>query len=253
MKFNYKLLFAAFMCFFISCKKEKTPDGAASLTVIHAVVGAKSLRTNFTGTNPINYSRANRLSYGTYSPLSNRYNTIPGNLSLGLYQEPDTLAKNQPLFLLNMNLPKGSINSLFLTGTLDAPESLLIQDQVPYYPAGDSAMGIRFINLSPGSDPISVNIGGMNPGSTVQSLAYKNTSDFIKFAIYQGQPDIVFEIRDKQTGDLLTQYKTNGVGSIGQSYAPNTWLFRNFTIVIIGQKNGVGNAALKALLIPYSV
>src|SRR5690606_34028789 len=133
---------------------------------------------NFRGTAPIRYATGSRLLYGFYLMTYNRTAVPAGHCALGLFMYPDTLADSQPLFLFDLDLPAASIHTLFLTGTVDAPESILVKEELPYYAALDSTMGLRFMNLSPGSMPISVNLKNEEAGSEARELAYKDRTGF---------------------------------------------------------------------------
>src|SRR5579859_2756543 len=176
MKYIFCLLLLA------SCSKSNiNSPGPASLTIINAVVGADTLVTNFSGedTLPTNYINADFLIYNFYSsntpgaPNINQFNSYSGKQQLALYRYPDTLPKSTPLFRLTLDLPVGSVNSLFLSGTAASPDTMFIADHPPYHPSSDSTMGIRFVNLSAGSAPVSINLQGQSNGSEAAGLGYK--------------------------------------------------------------------------------
>lgn len=234
-----------------SCTKDKQPAGTASLIIINTVVGSAPLKTNFSGTGTIRYNTANQVSYGQFSTSNNRYSPGSGTIPLSLYQYPDTLPKSAPMFNLTLELPVASVNTLFLTGTVNQPESFLIKDEIPFYPPGDSAMGLRFVNLSPGSDPVSVNLISKANGSETAGLSFKGITAFQKYAVKRALSDYVFEFRNANTGAFIASYTTAGISNNGQPL-PNSWLYRNFTLALIGSPQGAGAAAQRILLISHA-
>ncbi|HVU94332.1 MAG TPA: hypothetical protein VHE34_03870 [Puia sp.] len=203
----------------LSCGKSNSIPGTASLTIVNAVAGSNPLVTNFSGTQPIEwYSNAPQIGFGQY----HAFNNYSGLQPLALYQYPDTLPKSSPLFSFTLNLPLNSIRSLFLIGTTGAPDTLVTADAPPYHPVTDSSMGIRFVNLSPGSAPVSVDIQGQANGSEVGSLAYKGLSAFKIYPATSTVTGYNFEFRDAASGTLLA------------SYALTPSPYRNYTIALEG-------------------
>jgi hypothetical protein len=106
--------------------------------------------------------------YGNVDIANNEYSNAPvpyttsfeysvpsGNTPLIWYQTTDTI---HAIYKGTVDFKDDSIYSLFLCGTIAQPGSLLTVDNPPYHSAQDSTMGIRFINLSFGSNPVSVDI-----------------------------------------------------------------------------------------------
>lgn len=216
----------------LSCSKQ-TATPLASLNLINAVPGSTpSLVTNFSGTTPIVwYKTALTLVYGTVATASQGLSFSSGQQQLAIYRYPDTTAHSTPLFNLDLNLQPGNSYSLFLTGTLTAPDTLLTTDLLPYYPVSDSSLGIRLVNLSAGSAPISVNIAGSANGSETGSLSYKGITSFKKYpATAAAVNQYNFEFRDAASGVLLASYSLTGINSL----AANTRRYRNFTLAFMG-------------------
>jgi hypothetical protein len=233
-----------------SCTKQTTAPGNASLTMINAVVGNASLVTNFKGGNPFEYYHANRIYYKAFSEINNRFTQFSGTQPLALYQYPDTTEKSVPLFNLVLDLPLGSIHTLFLTGTVASPDTLFIKDDLPYHTTIDSSMGIRFVNLSPGSNDISINIKGKTGAPEVAHLPYKGSTVFIKYSAGFEVPDYEFEFRDAASGALLGSYITAGI------YHQTTiweylWIYKNFTLALVGLPGGTGVSAPAVMLVRY--
>lgn len=233
--FLFVILSAAISC----SKKIDKPAGTASLTIINAVVGSGALISDFNSayTPGFNYIQANSIQYNTFVPLNNQLNAYSGMQRVALYRSPDTLSTSKPFFDLLINLPIGSISSLFLTGTVDAPDTLLITDTPPYHPGFDSISGIRFVNLSPGSAPISINIEGQANGSEINSLPYKGITEFKNYITTASTLNYTFEFRDMATGTLLATYTLVA--------AP----YKNHTVAFLGIPNGTGDKAQTVLRI----
>lgn len=223
----------------ISCKKDDAVSGTASLSILNMMRGANPLIPNFTGTSPIPYYSAPRLNFNSFTLFQNRYNSFSGAQSIGFFRLPDTTDKSNPVLLCNVDLPVGSVHSLFLIGTVDNPDYFFVKDNVPHFPATDSAGGFRFVNVLANNGPISVNIKDSAIGSTVQSLAYKEASDFIRYKVKPGVANYVFEFRDLATGDLIISYTTPGLNLFPQGQV-NQWIWRCNTITLTGDRSLTG-------------
>jgi hypothetical protein len=218
-------------CF--SCSKNTgTGETPASLTIINAVPGSSPLVTNFNGTTPITwYNNATQLFYGQYAS-SYQYGISEGKQALALYQYPDTIAHSLPLFNLILQVMPGGIQTLFLTGTLTAPDTLLVTEKLPYHPVTDSSLGLRFVNLSSGSSPVRIYVTGQNNNPVVNSLPYKGITGFINFPARAATGNYAIEFRDQQSNVLLGAYTINNPGAITGT---NAWRNRNFTFALKGQ------------------
>jgi len=224
----------ALACMLQSCAKQTAvPPGTANLTLINTVIGSTpSLVTNFSGTDPITwYYTASKLVYGTYAS-NNQVGAYSGEQKLAIYRYPDTTAHSTPLYNLTLDLPVGSIRTLFLTGTVAAPDTLFTTDTPPYHPPTDSSLGIRFVNLSPGSAPVSVNITGNANGSEVSSLSYKGITPFKNYPATAGISSYTFEFHDAATGTPIATYTVSGITVAANT--TNVRRYRNFTVALLG-------------------
>lgn len=214
-----------------SCSKQKSVPGTASLTLINAVPNSTpSLVTSFNGTGPIQwYLNALKLVYGK-ADKTNQSLAYTGEQRLAVYHYPDTNAHNAPLYDLTLDLQPNTIYTLFLTGTLTAPDTLFTVDSPPYHPDTDSSLGIRFVNLMAGSAPVSVNLAGRANGSEVNALSYKNITAFTNYPATADISRHTFEFRDAATGNLISSFD---VADISKPIF-NARRFRNFTLALIG-------------------
>lgn len=232
-----------------ACAKEKTVPGTASLTIINAVPDSRPLVTNFSGTSPIRYYLANQLRYNTFM-LANRFSAYSGRQPLALYQYPDTTDKNQPLFNLMLDLPVSSMHTLFLTGTVAAPDTVFASDAVPFHPLADSSCGFRFVNLSPGSAPVKVTIREKSGAPEVSSLPYKSITSFMNYPVDAAQEDMVFEFRDAATSQLITTCRIDGVHNPAPGTTSN-WVYKNYTLALVGVPGGTNGQEQTILSISY--
>lgn len=247
---------AGFMvCLFMlaACSKEKQFSGTASLTIFNGVIGSNFLVTNFNGTEPVKwYSNAKKIGYGSTTPAinsssNNDFHSWSGDQHLALFEYPDTTVHHNPVFNLRLSLPVGTINSLFLTGTIDDPDTLFIRDVLPYHPADDSSMSFRFVNLSHGTRKLSVNLLGKATGSEAAALGFKQVSEFRKYAMDASTNSYVFEIRYADNDQLLLTYPLD---VRDQNASPtlkmNTFRFKSFTLILFGDPAAAGTTRLRA-------
>jgi Domain of unknown function (DUF4397) len=208
----------------ISCHKSSGGTSSpASLNIINAIPTSQPIIPVLGTTDTIQYfDNAPTVSYGSsqlYSPLS-------GRNSLYIVQFTDTLQINSKvdMFSGTLNLHAGGIYSFFLTGDTTAVDTFFVQDQIPAY--SDSTAGVRFVNLSPGSGTMTVNLQG-NPASQTEftNLGYKQISAFKAYPANSSVPgNYTFVVHDPVSGDSVVY----------------TWgysLYKNNTIVIAGSEN----------------
>ena len=232
MKFIYIILFSfAGHLLFSSCTKDadivkQVP--ISSVTVVNAIVNSSPIIVNFTNADSVAsyFSSAALVSYAGFF----EYSVPSGNIPVSIYPLADT---THPLFKGTILLKRQSIYSFFLVGINNAqnkPDTVIIEDHIPYHPSIDSTIGIRFINLSPNSNPISVNImGGMN-NTEVSNLPYKDFTDFKLYPATTNTTQYIFEIRDASSSNLLITFTC--------PVSP----FQNATIVVDGVNAGGSNS-----------
>lgn len=212
-------LYALAVAIGISCKKEANKlYSTSSVTVVNAMQNMQDIVVTFSDTvlpyylnqAPIHF--ASGIEYGVPS----------GYTPLTVLSFADT---SHSFFSGSIDIKAGGIYSLFLTGQEKAIDSVLTQDVIPVYT--DSMAGVRFINLSTGSSPISVNLKGNPPTQTEFSdLAYKKASSFKAYSARKNTPtSYSFEVRNQTTGDLLTTFVWRYVR------------YKNNTLVITGSND----------------
>jgi hypothetical protein len=249
-----KRIITAIICslLLIACsKKEPVRQGSTSLLIFHGVAGGNYIRTNFSATAPATFYNLNAIQYGGFHPNANLYSPVPGTVNINLYHVPDTMPKSEPLFRLQPDLPEGSMHSLFLAGTTAAPESVLVKDEPLSLPAGDSAMGVRFVNLIQDNIPVSINIAAREEGSEVPNLPFKGVTAFKKYDVKMNLADYVFEFRNANTGTILASFTTQGIANDGKLVA-NAWIYKNFAFALVGKEGATGTMAPKIVKINYA-
>ena len=234
MKYKIHLLLLSSLLFiaFISCKKERQQPIVSSLIVVNAVPGSTPLVVNFTGSQPSNfYAGAAKINYGILDQFS-RFNMETTEQPLTLYQYPDTFSTSKPIFNLNLHLEKGSINSLFLMGTVAKPDYLFLSSVPPYHAVRDSTFGIRFVNLSYQSKPVNVYLIANGEQKEIDGLAYKGITPYKNYTARAADNSYVFEFRDQETQNVIASYVLKDLSQANEK--ENLWRYRNFTLALIG-------------------
>ncbi|SEM62078.1 hypothetical protein SAMN05192574_101207 [Mucilaginibacter gossypiicola] len=239
MKFRliYVITWIASCSSMLSCKKNSLPAiSSSSLTIVNALSGGYGLIPNFDSEKTlIYYKNAAVITNNGFLEFSGHL----GNIPLSLAPQTDTL---HTLYKNNILMEANSIHTLFVTGTIDNTDSYFTTDKVPAFAAADSLIGVRFVNISMGSKPVSINIKGQS-NALVNGLAYKSASDFLPYAAKKTVPatvSYVFEIRDASTAALITTYTLSSLG---------TKISKSVTIALKGIPGGTGVNAQMALLV----
>ncbi|MES1249613.1 MAG: hypothetical protein ABUL46_02970 [Chitinophaga rupis] len=226
------LTFAVAVAMLIGChKSNNTITAPASLNIVNAIAGSQPVIPVLGTTDTIQYySSAAMIGYTStllYSPLS-------GPNILYVVQKTDTAPSKEKLFNGTLNLDAGGIYSFFLSGDTTKADTLFVRDQIPVY--SDSSTGVRFGNLSPGSQPFTITLNGNTPSQTEFSgLGYRQIASFKNYIANSSVigNNYKFVIRDQASGDSLMTYQWN---------YPR---FKNNTLVIAGMKDSVGVKALR--------
>jgi len=212
---------------FLSCKKDKeynSVGGAINITNVVTNGGSLVLKSD--------QSMAS-LPTSTISNNASLFLPLPaGKTYVNVFEPAVSATSNMPAkqavtyFNQQLQVSYNSNYSLFLAGSSTSNiESVLIDEKyLRTYP--DSLCGVRFINLSPGSPAISVNLKNAANGSEVSNLAYKSYSDFKTYPAKRATPSYSFEFRNAGTGALIT------------SYTLVTPYFHNVTLVLRGIVGG---------------
>ena len=229
---KFYLLFLMPLILLVCCKKEINPIvQVASITVVNAspdnpqvvAVISDTLVPFYRNTAPIDYGSAQEYAY------------CAGKTPLILTSSADTV---NPFFRGDLDLKSGGTFSFFIAGELKDVDTLLLQDVLPTHQ--DSSGGVRFINLSTNSQPMSVNLAGNDPSQTEFSgLAYKQASSFKAYTSDLTTNSYTFEIRDQSSGNLLTTFYWT------------TTLRQNNTLVISGSEDPASSTPIQVFQVNH--
>lgn len=223
-----------------ACRKGNnivSPGPTSAVTIINAAVGASPVIADLSGSAPVSiyFSTTPKISYGSFY----EFNAPSGSVPLTVYQISDTL---NPLFSItnkknNLLLQPSACYSLFLCGQINPGntiDTVFTMDVLPFHDITDSSIGIRFINLSPGSDAVGVNIKGQTTGSEASNLTYKSITSYKSYPATHTINSYIFEFRNMATDALLGTYTMSGINNGAGNTSNNSFRFRNFTIVLKG-------------------
>jgi hypothetical protein len=252
------ILLGGIVCAGLACQKSTTApseSGVAAFTVVNAIPYSEPVVPVINTSSTIMYFHsAKSISYGHFY----EYSPIGGDDTVYVVQRnSDTLnlgPKASGLMFYNITeMNKGGIYSLFLCGAdTTSPDYLLTTDTLPYYNPADSVLGIRFINLSAGSNPISINLEGNPDGSEVDNLSYKNITGFKNYVTNSTINNYLFVVRDEVSGDSLTQFVLGGNNGYGLTDPNNgnLLLCKNVTVAVYGSESSTNRRfPLRTMLI----
>jgi hypothetical protein len=242
---NHILTAGLLLSAFTSCKKNVIePVQSTSLTIVNTISGHDTLITNFDGNKQLQYFvTAAAVLPGSFNTFSGYMGDMPLAISLA----NDT---THSIYKQTLNLPPNTIHTLFLMGTSTAPDVLFTSDDVQS--TKDSVVKVRFVNISTGSNSVSINLkGSLQP--LVSNLTYKSITDFQSLPAQWNNPvadSYVFEIRDAASQTLLGSYTMTGLLPF-TSPAKITIgkVFKSYTIAFSGLPGGTGTDAQGAILI----
>lgn len=235
MKQNILLYLSAFLCLAVSCKKDQSSERIAGLTLINALSGCPQIVADFTGKPPAeSYSGRMVFDYGVYRP-SNHLSIQSKEQPLALYKFP-FIAQDKPLCQLILKPAEGDMSTLFLTGTLAQPDQLLVTAKTPYYSVKDSLLGLRFVNLSPGSGPVRVKVSGQGLNADISSseLTYKGITSYLPIPATSKVGDLLVEFFDQASGNLVSSFNLAQVGAV---LTDNQWRYKSYTLALKGLPN----------------
>lgn len=202
--------------FGMSCQKNYTGGAVSALNVVNATVGLSPVYVFLTRYDSAFYNQQASVSFGSWA----EYGVPAGDAPITVVSSTDTAS---PLLQGNLVVRGGAIYTLYLAGVFPNIDTLFMRDTIPVYP--DSAAGVRFINLSADSKPITINLQGNLPSQTeFPALAYKNITAFKSYPDTNGITSYIFEVRDQATGSLVTTFNWNFT------------LGKNNTLVICGSE-----------------
>ncbi|EDM34885.1 hypothetical protein PBAL39_00095 [Pedobacter sp. BAL39] len=237
---------ALFLSMLLSCKKELSQQDTASLTIVNAMYGSDLALFNF---DP-NFSPAVKPAagmvrrYRSYDPGG--HITIPiKEQFLKVYKYPLN-TQDQSVFQYNFTPAAGDASTLFFSGTIQQPESVLITNLPPYHAVADSVLGLRFVNLAPAKTPVRIRISGEGTDLTVTNLAYQAATDYLSVNADAKVGNVLVEVFDQASGSILQTYTLMDVGTT--TMEKNKWRYRNYTLAWLPNDLN-GNLAAEPFLI----
>ncbi len=209
-----RLLLLIIAISYVSCEKDEvgtTP--LASIAIVNAVNGGSSVRL---GSNAITVSNNGSAQLAIVAGTNNLYVWPTIDTTKPYFTDAKFVAKNRGVY------------TLFLTGTVTAPEGILVEESIPYHT--DSTAGIRFVNLVPSSMPLNITLSTSTTTNEVSNLAYKQYTDFKTYpGLYNSA--YTFQVRAANNpGTVLTTF------ALTSSTVPR---FANITVVIRQNAGGV--------------
>lgn len=217
----------------VACKKNTDkPIDSSSLTIVNAISGAGILVTNFkSGTKLSYYKLAQQIpAYSSTAPFF-EFPSYIGTFPLSLSLFTDTL---NTVYKGDITMEARSIHTLFLMGTLTAVDTSFTTDNIPAFAPADSLIGVRFINVSKGSNPLAINIKNQTT-PFITNLTYKSVSAFQGYSAKKVVPAVtgyIFEIRDPSAANkLIATYTLTSL---------TTRLGKSITVALRGIQGGTG-------------
>ncbi|THU38390.1 DUF4397 domain-containing protein [Niastella caeni] len=227
------ILFTITLTITSSCEKnDAVIPQLTSVNVVHAVINASAIKVNTTGSNITYTSYTDSIRFGAFK----LYSLVASDATpLSIVASSDT---TKPLFNAELFTSAGEMYSLYLTGQYPQADTVWVREEMSNYT--DSLIGIRFVNLSPNSNAIKVNIKGNATQLEANNLGYKQITAFKQYAAKTTNPNYQFEVRDAATSTLLTSFTL--------SYTR----FHNHTLVIKGLTGVTGTNAISVFSVaPY--
>ncbi|MES2328197.1 MAG: hypothetical protein V4539_01255 [Bacteroidota bacterium] len=226
-KIIYSMLIMAAVA---GCKKnaDVSLSPVASLNFVNASVNVGTAKAVFTGVGGTNfYSAATAVAYG-----ANTVYGVTANISVPMtvVNYADT---TKAIASANLNLTNAGIYSLFLAGQSNAVDTIMVKENLPTYT--DSVCGVRFINLSYNSNPITITLSTSTTVEEFSGLSYKNYSAFKSYPSLAATPNYTFQVKDATTKAVLG------------TYAFTPYRFFNVTLAWIGQTGATGTNAPKVI------
>lgn len=150
------------------------------------------------------------------------------------------------------NFEPRKFSTLFLCGNTDVGYDGVFLPNESSVNYTDSVVGIRFINLSPNSEPISITLSTTPSVNEATGLAYKQKTAFKTYPSHNNAGDMIFQLRDAG-GVLLASYTlpvipTSPYTTVGVRHAR----FKNITLAVKGlQGTTSGTNAFGIFPVPH--
>jgi len=183
------------MLLLASCKKDKIQEKPLStLTVFNATTDVPVFLAEI-DKNPA----TSRIGY--YD--SNNVIVDPGSHEISVYPEND---KSKIANIGDVNFKAGELWSLFIFGPINNLENRLVKEKA-FQIYEKNQCGVRFMNVSAGSQPLNVELVEASNEVQFSNVAYGELS---AFKVYNTMPDqlFTFEVRKVSDNSLVTSFIT---------------------------------------------
>lgn len=220
----------------VSCKKDTVEImPLANITIVNAVLDGNVLKVN-------NFLRDSVLGYN-----ARNFSVKTGNQQFYMFPAGDSL---NPFFKGVFTLDAGNIYSMYLSGMSKAPDTLWVKENnMPYY--NDSTIGVRFINLSTDSGPLSFTLAS-DPGTNLHTnLLYRGITGMVKLPLSAVviASTVTFQVRDANKKVLASYVLPARASRVYQNISIQNSRNRNITLVVAGLQ-GTTSAVNKISLFP---
>lgn len=236
----------------LSCKKETVKRASlSSYSIVNATTDVAAVRA---------YAADHEIPWKTLPATDNILQYVSGNYSIyaGSYvlkaaNAADTIST---LFASSDKaemLEEAMLSTLFLAGNTVADyESVFLKNEkLPLY--ADSVMGIRYINLVPGSTGLNITLSTSSTVNEAAGLNYKQVTGFKTYPALQSTAPITFQVRDAGgalLGSFVFPYTPPSSGNYKTSAIPFA-RFKNLTLVIKGVIGGTDTNAIGIFPVPH--
>jgi len=205
-----------------SCKKsEISTEPLATLIVTNAIVSGTDAKLNSNIRDSVQL-----YSFKAFGIKASQ------NTPILLY--PTTNSKGE-YYNKTQAIETNSIYSLYLLGTTQSVEDILVKETIPAY-YSDSTIGVRIANLSSNSNPINITLSSEPNSKLFSGISYKQISEFVKIPaskiLQTNQPS--FEVRDMNNQILATYKIPSTPSSLYPGISTTLSVNRNITLVIKG-------------------
>ncbi len=223
------------ICFFACKKEEKTFRTSSTINVINSAIGITQVKVN-PSSKSLNYAMTT--ASVNYSASKFYYAEI-GFHSLVAVASTDT---TKTLFRGSFDFQPG-IYTMYLGGQAPNIDTLFrkefdfpfIKTDIAKPATADSAVNVRFVNLSPNSPALKINIKN-STSNEVDNFTYKSIG---KWKAYNNKAatttNYIFEVRNASTNELILTY-TFGASATNR--------FKNVALIIKGLVGGTGSNVL---------
>jgi len=198
----------------IACRKQAPPTRTAgTLTLVNTLVQGQAIQLS---------SHRQVVNNNAFAHVG----LLPGPRDLYLFPIGDSL-KPYYVSLKPLQVQEGDIYTLLLSGLATAPEILLLHEALPVHI--DSSMGIRFINLSPGSPAVNITLSTTPALPEFSKLEYQQITPFLSYPITSVFKSYTFQVREAATGERIASLTLSGT-----NLTTGLPRFKNVTLVLRG-------------------